>query len=112
MVTTDNEALYLPNSFIERRRFVITPEFDTESLASMAIVSEGDDIFDISVSGTATPGDINSIINPIGPFNISNDYKQDIRVHGRLLNYRIAHNSTGNFVLSGMQFDIRKGGTR
>ena len=108
VVTTDNEALYLPNSFIERRRFVITPEFDTESLASMAIVSEGDDIFDISVSGTATPGDINSIINPIGPFNISNDYKQDIRVHGRLLNYRIAHNSTGNFVLSGMQFDIRK----
>ena len=112
VVTSDNEMVYLPDSYIERRRFVMTPEFDTETLASMAIVSEGTGMFDIFVVGTDAPGEVTNTIATAGSFNIPDEYKHDIRVHGRLLNYRIEHTTTGNFVLSGLQFDISKGGTR
>ena len=51
-------------------------------------------------------------------FNILDDYKVDIREHGRLLNYRITDEVTGSSVrddewfIAGLQFDIGTGGTR
>ena len=84
---------YLPNSFIERNRLALTPEFDTENLASIAMLASGSGIIDIRVRGTNIPGDTSGIgsDSSLHPFTIANDYKTDIRVHGRFLNYRMTH---------------------
>ena len=112
--TVNNTTTYLPNSFIERNRLALTPEFDTENLASIAMLASGSGTININVRGSNTPGDTSGIgsNSSLHPFNISNDYKTDIRVHGRFLNYRMTHPTTGYFETAGFQFDIGKGGTR
>ena len=112
--TVNNIMTYLENSFIERNRLALTPEFDTENLASIAMLASGSGIIDIRVRGTNIPGDTSGIgsDSSLHPFTIANDYKTDIRVHGRFLNYRMTHATTGYFETAGFQFDIGKGGTR
>ena len=108
-VTAGAPALGYP-SYVERTRLAMTPEFNTENLLSIAMMTNGegasatsDPTLYIRVMGTDTPAMLaplgdeamvstnNTFIiigedangNPIG------DYKVDIREHGRLLNYRI-----------------------
>ena len=117
------------SSYIERKRLAITPEFDTENLASIAMLASGTGSLDILVRGTNAPSDeddltlanagrnggafIFNIADETDPMNIIREYKQDIRVHGRFLNYRIGTtNSFNNWSIAGYQFDIGKGGTR
>ena len=104
---------YLDSAYIERDRLALTPEFDTETLIAMALLVDGDDTVDINVRGSNTPGDLDGTTDsPTKAFDIANDYKTDIRVHGRFLNYRLSHATTNSMNLSGMQFDVLKGGTR
>jgi len=110
---------YLSESYVERRRISITPEFDTESLSSIAFIVEGSGTLEVDAVGSNAPGDNKDPTTSASgqmnttSFNIANDYKQDIRVHGRFLNYRVTHTSTSNgFNLTGMQFGVSKGGQR
>ncbi len=108
----DNQLAWLP-SFVERRRLALTPEFDTETLVSMALLADGTATLNVTAEGTNTPGnEMESLTNSF-TFDISDDYKTDIRVHGRFLNYRIADDIPGtDWRLTGLQFDIGKGGQR
>ena len=104
---------YLDSAYVERDRLALTPKFDTETLIAMALLADGDDTIDINVRGSNTPGDLNGVTDsPTKAFSIANDYKTDVRVHGRFLNYRLSHSTTRSMNLSGMQFDVLKGGTR
>ena len=103
-------------SFIERKRLAITPEFTTETLVSVGILSEGNAAFQVSAVGTSRPAEVRVLPdddpNPT-PFVSQDNYKADIRTHGRLLNYRIRDTSTGEgWAIAGLQFDIGTGGTR
>lgn len=143
-------------SFVERIELAMTPEFDTEQLQSLALwgdggsqVSFGEDLnqatLNVNMYGSDAPG------STLGEFNTGNsrmitndyvvgqDYKIDMRVHGRFLNLRITDNVDevvndgenditvpANFEIdtnlgvprgiswsiSGMQADIFKGGRR
>ena len=109
------------SSYIERKRLAITPEFDTENLASIALLVTGTGVLNVNVRGTNIPN-VDEEINPTAEvnqknvvFNIDGDdaeYKQDIRVNGRFLTYRIGNTSDDEFNIAGYQFDIGKGGTR
>ena len=105
---------YIAGAYIERKRLALTPEFDTEELASMALLVDGGDTVTINVQGTNAPGELlpDGIMSNLKTFTIETEYKQDIRVHGRFLNYRLTHDFTSNMNLAGMQFDVKKGGTR
>ena len=105
---------YIAGAYIERKRLALTPEFDTEELASMALLADGGDTVTINVQGTNAPGELlpDGIMSNLKTFTIETEYKQDIRVHGRFLNYRLTHDFTSNMNLAGMQFDVKKGGTR
>ena len=98
-------------SYIERTRLAMTPEFTTENLLSIAMLTEGEaraggtaqnPTLDVRVMGTDTPAmfaDLADgqttrvatqfIIEGIVDGQPVGDYKVDIREHGRLLNYRI-----------------------
>ena len=112
-----NESSFLSNAWFERHRLAMTPEFDTETLVSMALLVDGSGMIDVQAEGSNAPG-----ATPIdfavaatgdsGDFDISDSYKKDIRVHGRFLNYRLTHSGTTEMNLTGMQFDISKGGQR
>ena len=124
-------------SYIERRRLAITPEFTTENLVSAALLTELVDpdtevVLDVSVRGSDSPQqDLNPtegtglmqnvndfqirdlVLQPDGTTIEEKDYKVDIRVHGRLLNYRIAdRGQQAGWSIAGMQFDIGTGGVR
>ena len=104
-------------SFIERIELAITPEFDTEQLTSLALWADGGSSvtfgqpinqaeLDIKVYGTNSPGETLGIYNNItrgtsttpatrqrttdNLFQIGDDYKIDMRVHGRFLNMLIS----------------------
>ena len=125
VTTGNNTTSFLQESFVERQRLAITPEFDTENLASIASLAEGMGQLSIRAYGSNAPADV-IMLDGTDPdpgrgidmtmFDIDNngnmDYKQDIRVHGRFLNYRITHDNTDNMAVAGMQFDIGKGGRR
>ena len=102
-------------SYIERMRLAMTPEFTTENLLSVAMLTEGTGAtLEVMAVGTDTPSESANFSNGIsGTFNIDTDYKVDLREHGRLLNHRITDNS-GQFgwFIAGLQFDIGSGGTR
>ena len=91
-------------SYIERKRFAMTPEFTTENLVSMVLLTEDGNTIDINesnpldanlfirVTGTDVPAqntDLSMTGRSTATFNTAQDYKVDIREHGRLLNYRI-----------------------
>ena len=120
-------------SYIERKRFAMTPEFTTENLVAMVLLTEDGNTINIDepnpldanlfirVTGTDVPAQ-NTDLSMTGrsnvTFNTAQDYKVDIREHGRLLNYRITDGgddvatSDRYWSITGLQFDIGTGGTR
>ena len=118
---SDGTLVPIPyDSYVERQKVAVTPEFDVESLASMAFLVSGNGQLDIRVTGTnnsgGTPTNFDTETRYAGGlFDISTEYKQDIREHGRFLNYRMTHVPEAGdigFSMTGFQFDIGKGGTR
>ena len=152
-VITNNDAPVSYESFVERKQMGITPEFDTETINKVALWANGVyrpyvnspanyNRFQIRMAGSDNPGqDINlsnlsdDSINH-NNFFISEDYRVDMRTHGRFLNYRITdkilnaqnteieltsnpdselsvvYNKQSDWQLSGMQVELRKGGAR
>ena len=130
-------------SYYERVQLTLTPEFDTEQLTSIALWADGStpqflrgvdqhNQLDVRISTTNYPGEVTTL-DPLPTtqstnsnlFNVSADYKIDMRLHGRFINYRVTDatpipaNSEGinpsreaEWRVSGMQADIMKGGTR
>ena len=138
-------------SFVERIELAITPEFDTEQIQSLALWGDGGNAptfgadieqatLSIKMYGTNNPGETRGLFTTAGrandsdrqrsvtnPFVIGEDYKIDMRVHGRFLNLSVSDfdvDSTGSrsvidsntagvtWSISGMQADIVKGGRR
>ena len=139
-------------SYVERKRLAMTPEFTTENLLSVAMLTEDTNTFlpeidqssrnsvnlEIRVTGTGAPAenaDLRAVVEVEDPndptqrievpntsigatntFSTADDYKVDIREHGRLLNYRITDGGTEladkYWSIVGLQFDIGTGGTR
>ena len=105
------------NSGISREKLAITPEFDTESIGSIAMLTQGDSNLNIRIVSSNTPGelvDYTSVKNSANvDFDTIEDYKVDVRINGRFLSYQIDDNSgTTAWTLSGMQMEIMKGGRR
>ena len=90
----------------------MTPEFDTETVISMALLVDGGSTITVTAAGTNAPGDLTTTLDDLGRFTIADDYKHDVRVQGRFFNYRLTHSSNNEMNLSGIQFDIGKGGRR
>ncbi len=109
---------YLNDAYVERKRLAMSPEFDTETLASIAMLADGGSELTVHARGTNAPGNEDTITDMNSSTftfdtGADGDYKTDIRVHGRFLNYRIGDMDTvNNWRLSGLQFDISKGGQR
>ena len=134
-------------SYVERQQMSIAPNFDTETINSIALWADGstittlggDDNFatlQIRARATNYPGEkafltsaedntaTNSKANKlvVNDFTVASNYKSDIRITGRLLNYRIddANADASNYVstneyqwnISGLQIGINKGGKR
>ena len=101
-------------SYIERRRLGMSPEFDTETLSSIAMKIEGSGAtLTVNVLGTNIPGqNSNPTLGVSNNFSVNNDYKIDIRESGRFINYKLAETGTNSWSLSGLQYEILKGGTR
>ena len=128
-------------SYVERTQMAISPEFDTEEVVSVALWADGStpeylrgptlrNQLSINMEATNYPGDLIPLTDQMNNrFKISDDYKMDMRVHGRFVNYRITDNNTiteadaavvdgrkfdhrSQWRLSGIQADIMKGGTR
>jgi len=107
----DNSAY---ESFVERRRLTMTPEFDTETLASIAMKVEGANAtLAVYVKGSSKPGeDVDPTTGVLNNFVVANDYKVDIKEAGRFLNYKVTETATNEWNVSGLQYEILKGGTR
>ena len=133
-------------SYFERAQLSITPAFDTEQLTSMALWADGGSIetvggepvratLRVRARATNNPGEkafltvaednaqSNSKANKlvVNDFTVASNYKTDMRLFGRFLNYRVddaqsanastaANNKAWN--ISGLQLDVKKGGTR
>jgi hypothetical protein len=133
-------------SYFERTELSISPTFDTEQVNSMALWADGGSIetvggepvratLRIRARATNNPGQLsyltvaednaqsNAKANKlvINDFSVASNYKSDMRVFGRLINYRIddaqaanantaANNKAWN--VSGLQLDVKKGGKR
>ena len=126
-------------SFVERKQMALSPEFETEHLYSIALWADGStpiqfqgedrfNVFEFSASPTNNPGQTTDLSDPKikNTFYISEDYKMDIRLNGRFLNWKVSDNITGplecpgnktfsqqtEWNLSGMQLSIRPSGSR
>ena len=130
-------------SYYERAQLALLPEFDTEQLTSLALWGEGAtpeflrgslqrNQLDVRVETTNNPGEFVNLSSRntmslqnanANLFNIAGDYKVDLRLHGRFVNYRVTDGQTldttvenashqAEWSVSGMQADIMKGGTR
>lgn len=133
-------------SYFERVELSISPTFDTEQVNSMALWADGGSIetvggepvratLRIRARATNNPGQLsyltvaedntqsNAKANKlvVNDFGVASNYKSDMRVFGRLINYRIddaqaanantaANNKAWN--VSGLQLDVKKGGKR
>ena len=115
-------------SYIERVEAPMTPEFDVESLTSVALWASKDSTNDVDLrlrfrttnapgaSLASNPLTTNGVVgdseNPL--FTIGKDYKTDARLNGRLLNFRFTDESnvSDNWRLSGIQLEVKKGGRR
>lgn len=102
---TNNDAPVPYESYFERKQLAINPEYDTETIARIALWASGNytpyvnssDVFNrlqIRMKGLDNPGrdiNLNQLSSDVksNTFYISEDYKVDTRVHGRYLNYRI-----------------------
>jgi len=106
----DNSAY---NSYVERRRLSLSPEFDTETLMSAALKVEGSATLALQVVGSNLPAtNTDPTSGTSYTFNSSTDYKVDIRENGRFLNYKLGETSTNSWNISGLQYEIKKGGSK
>ena len=107
---------FLPNALVERKRLAITPEFDTESVSSMALLFDGPSKVSIKYDGIDKVGEaIDFSANDAITFDSALEYKADVRFNGRFLNYRIESQSseiTLDWTLTGYQIQASKGGSR
>lgn len=112
--TYTNVAGAAYESYIERRRLAMSPEFDTETLASIAMKIEGSGAsLTMNVLGTNRPGqDLSPTTGVANTFVVNDDYKIDVRESGRFINYKLTETGTNSWNLSGLQYEILKGGTR
>lgn len=119
----ENNSPY--ESYIEREDIAMTPEFDVETISSIAlwVSTDSDEVVNtrLRVRSTDAPGEqIGSPLNsgssgPTNPpFKIGSDYKTDVRLTGRLLHLRYTDEGliTSDWKLIGMQYEIGKGGKR
>ena len=106
----DNSAY---NSYVERRRLSLSPEFDTETLMSAALKVEGNSTLALQVVGSNIPAlDTDPASGTSYTFTSSTDYKVDIRENGRFLNYKLGETATNPWNISGLQYEIKKGGSK
>jgi hypothetical protein len=101
-------------SFVERRRLAMSPEFDTETLSTIAMKVEGNSaVLTMYVKGSNYPGDnVSPTTGVSNTFTVASDYKIDIKESGRFLNYKLTETATNEWNVSGLQYEILKGGTR
>lgn len=112
-------------SYIERTDMAMAPEFDVESLSSVALWVDTDSTNTVNtrlrLRATDAPGktiDIPLTEGNTGPTNpsfvIGKDYKTDVRLTGRLLHLRYTDEGLINtdWKVIGMQYEIGKGGRR
>jgi len=107
----DNSAY---NSYVERRRLSLSPEFDTETLLSASLRVEGtSSVLTLQVVGSNFPAtDANPTSGTSYTFTSNSDYKVDIRENGRFLNYKLSETATNPWNISGLQYEIKKGGAK
>ena len=120
-VKTVNDGFADP-AYVERRRMSVAPDFETDTLTSVVYVAEGNGEFETRIVGSNAPGqdrdptDTDNRQLTATTFDITSDYKQDLRVQGRYASYRITHDAdaiTDNgFALTNMQFEVNRGGRR
>ena len=101
-------------SFIERKRLGMSPEFDTETLSAIAMKVEGANAtLTMNVKGSNYPGsDVDPTTGVSNDFVVASDYKIGIRESGRFLNYKLTETATNEWNVSGLQYEILKGGVR
>jgi len=101
-------------SYVERRRLSLTPEFDTETLMSAALKAEGSSsVLTLQIAGSNLPAvDVSPTSGTSYTFTASSNYKVDIRENGRFLNYRLGETAVNDWNISGLQYEIKKGGIR
>ena len=134
-------------SYVERQQLSITPIFDTEELQSMSLWADGGTATTVGgdlnratlrlrARSTNNPGDpayltvaedntqTNSKANKlvVNDFTVTQNYKMDVRITGRFLNYRIddanadastyASTNVNAWNISGFQLSINKGGIK
>jgi len=101
-------------SFIERKRLGMSPEFDTETLSAIAMKVEGANAtLTMNVKGSNYPGsDVDPTTGVSNNFVVASDYKIGIRESGRFLNYKLTETATNEWNVSGLQYEILKGGVR
>jgi len=107
-----NSSAY--ESFIERKRLGMSPEFDTETLSNIAMKVEGSNaVLTMNVKGSNYPGaDVDPTTGVSNNFVVASDYKIGIRESGRFLNYKLTETATNEWNVSGLQYEILKGGSR
>lgn len=145
-VITGNDSEVAIRSYVYRSQLPLTPEFTTETLGSVSLWADGSykpgffdsEIFNrltIETFGTDNPGAVKSADNKQADnlFFISQDYKVDLRTHGRFINIYIGDqesidnpnkiettmtkdgtdfNQSSEWRLSGLQLEIMEGGRR
>ena len=105
-------------SYIERQNLALAPEFNVEAVQGLALWAEGEANLDIKIQSTNVPSDVVSLgTRPVDArFRVGGndaDYKADLRITGRFLNYRIQDNATSTgWNIAGMQIEIMTGGRR
>lgn len=134
----DSEAY---ESYVERKQLALQPEFETEHIASVAILADGSytpsldstplrNRLELRMTGTDYPGEDVSLVRADSEqyvrnaYAISEDYKTDMRVHGRLMNARLTDdvteanpnadkfNSRTEWNVSGLQIEFGVDGRR
>ena len=136
-------------SYFERTQMGLTPEFDTEQTTSVALWADGStqqafqqpserNRLEVRMLGTDNPGEMMPLADGSTATNrrsknlfpIGFEYKADMRIQGRFMNYRVTDSVTDTtdmaelaeipvvfgqnveWRVSGMQVDFKKGGTR
>jgi len=114
-------------SYVERIEAPMTPEFDVETLASVALwvnKEEAATPFDLRLRFRGSDNPSQTLTYPLTAnggnastnvlFNVGTEYKADIRVTGRFVSYRITDEGTvsDRWRISGIQLDVKKGGGR
>ncbi len=114
-------------SYVTRVEAPLTPEFDVESVNSTVLwvnkdrFDKPDVDLELRFRGTnvldetfAEPLSSSTLPNINSTFTVGKEYKTDSRFSGRFLSYRVTDlaQSGNGWRLSGMQFDIGKGGRR